>query len=272
MYRAISLAAIVAIGAGIRLNKPRIRLPWLLFAAGQACFFVGDWLFNVYEDASGATLADAFYLAGYPLLFGGLFVIVRVRNRKRNISSLIDATTLAVAAGLPAWLFLMAPYVHDHSGSRFYSMVLAAYPLCDVILLGVAVRLAFAGARTTAAFALLGASIAALLLADVIYDAQSLTPAGYDEGGWPDLIYLASYVAFGAAALTPSMRQLAMPTVDKITTSLSPRRLAVLAAATTTAPIVLFVQYERSGRLEVPMVSLCSIALFGLVVARMAGL
>jgi diguanylate cyclase (GGDEF)-like protein len=271
-YRAIAVAGILAIVVGIRVNKPRMRLPWILFALGQACFVVGDVLFNHYGDVDHATLADAFYLLGYPLLFGGLFVIVRVRNRKRNISSLLDATTLAVAAGLPAWMFLMAPYVHDHSGSRFYSMVLAAYPLCDVILLGVAVRLAFAGARTTAAFALLGGSIAALLLADVIYDAQSLTASGYDEGGWPDLIYLTSYIAFGAAALAPSMRQLAVPTVDKITTSLSPRRLAVLGAATATAPIVLFIQHERGGRLEVPMVSLCSIALFGLVVARMGGL
>ena len=271
-YRAISLAAIVAIVAGVQLNKPRIRLPWLLFAAGQACFFVGDWLFNYYGTVDRATLADAFYLAGYPLLFGGLFAIVRVRNRKRNISSLLDAATIAVAAGLPAWVFLMAPYVHDHSNSRSYSIVLASYPLCDVVLLGIAVRLAFAGTRTTAAFGLLGASIATLLLADLVFDVQSLTAAGYDEGGWPDLIYLTSYVAFGAAALAPSMRQLATPTVDKITTTLSPRRLALLGAATVTAPVLLLVQHERGGRLEIPMVAVCSIALFALVVARMAGL
>ena len=98
-YRGVALAGIVAILAGVALNKPRLRTPWILFAAGQACFFVGDWLFSDgYETPS---IADAFYLAGYPLLFLGLFLIVRARNHARNWSSVIDATTIARRRGAP---------------------------------------------------------------------------------------------------------------------------------------------------------------------------
>ena len=90
--------------------------------------------------------------------------------------------------------------------------MLSAYPLCDVVLLGIALRLAFGGTRATGAYGLLGASIGTLLAADIVFDLQSLTAAGYDNGGPPDMIYLLSYVAFGAAALSPSMRQLSVPT------------------------------------------------------------
>jgi diguanylate cyclase (GGDEF)-like protein len=272
LYRAIAFAGIAAQLAGIGINRPRIRLPWILFAAGCSCFFVGDWLFDHYGTVDHATWADVFYLAAYPLLFGGLLTIVRVRNRKRNLSSLIDATTIAVAAGLAAWVFLMAPYVHDHSTNRTYAFVLAAYPLCDVLLLGVAARLAFGGMRITASYALLGLAMFTLLLADLVYDIQQLNGT-WKNGHTGDLLYLTCYVAFGAAALAPSMRVLALPTIDKITPGLSPQRLGLLAASTVTAPLILFVQHERGvHNLEIPMVALCSVALFALVVGRMAGL
>ncbi|MDX6516017.1 MAG: hypothetical protein QOH73_1683, partial [Gaiellaceae bacterium] len=277
-YRGIALAAVAAIVWGVRANKPRVRLPWLLFAAGQACFFVGDWLFDHYSAPrfngyydSHASLADAFYLSGYPLLFLGLFAVVRARHHARNSSSLIDATTIAVAAGLPSWVFLMAPYVHDHTNSHLYAAVLSGYPLCDVILLGIALRLAFGGTRATSAYGLLGASIGLLLAADIVFDIEQVV-SGYNEGGWPDMLYLLSYIAFGGAALSPSMRQLAVPTIEGLTTVLSTRRLVLLGAATMTAPVILLVQYERGGRLEIPMVAACSMALFVLVVLRMAGL
>jgi len=263
-FRTVALASIAAILAGVVVNAPRLRLPWVLLAAGQTCFFVGDSLF---ESRQTPSIADVFYLAGYPLMFAGLTMVMRARTRSRDLSAVIDSSVVALAAGLPAWIFLMAPYVHDESWQK--AAVLSAYPLCDVVLLGIAVRFAFGGARPTGAYALLGSSIAALLVADVLYDVGQLNDT---YSSWIDLPYLAAYIAIAAAALLPSMRALTTPRLEALSLRTPPWRIGLLGTAAASAPLLLLIQHERGGREEITMVAAASAALLLLVVARMGGL
>src|SRR5690242_14649959 len=89
VYDAIAVSAGMAAVAGARLHRPALRLPWYLFAAGLFAFAVGDVLFNLYafvwhRDPPVPSVADAFYLAGYPFLTAGLVLLVRRLRREER--------------------------------------------------------------------------------------------------------------------------------------------------------------------------------------------
>jgi hypothetical protein len=71
---AVSASAALAIVAGIRCHRPPARAAWWLLAAGQGLFVLGDVLFTVNDlilhIEPFPSLADALYLAGYPVLAG----------------------------------------------------------------------------------------------------------------------------------------------------------------------------------------------------------
>jgi hypothetical protein len=117
LINALGLAGVVAIVVGIRMHRPRARAAWWLFAAGQFLYFSGDLYTYGYRTVFGAEVpfpsaGDALYLAVYPVLFAGLFVLVKRRNPRRDRSALIDALILTVGVGLLSWVFLIAPNIH----------------------------------------------------------------------------------------------------------------------------------------------------------------
>ena len=82
-------------------------------------------------------------------------------------------------------------------------------------------------------------------------------------------MWQASYLAWGAAALHPSMRELSAPAEAEEVT-FTRRRLAALVVAVLIAPGTLAVQYVSGARLSVWAVVIGSVVMFLLVVARMA--
>ncbi|MDP9262136.1 MAG: GGDEF-domain containing protein, partial [Actinomycetota bacterium] len=72
----IGIASALAIVLGVRLNRPSFPLPWLLFAAGNLLFAVGDVVFNKLDNPPTPSAADWFYLAGYPALAAGLVLLL----------------------------------------------------------------------------------------------------------------------------------------------------------------------------------------------------
>ena len=117
---------------------------------------------------------------------------------------MIDALIITVGIALLSWLFLMAPYVHDATLSPLAKAVSIAYPLGDVLLLAAALRLAFDGGRRRGSFALLAASVGALLTTDAAYG-YALLDGTYNHQLIYDAGWLVYYLLWGAAALHPSM-------------------------------------------------------------------
>src|SRR6202030_1518471 len=147
VYNVIGGSAVVAIIVGARKNSKSRRLPWYLFALAQALFVTGDVLAYNYTRFFAAALpfpsiADAFYLAVGPLLVAGLLLLIRERNETRSRAGLIDALIVTVAAAALSWIYLMAPYAHDHTLTLLTKLTSIAYPMMDVLVLGVVLRLA----------------------------------------------------------------------------------------------------------------------------------
>ena len=145
-----------------------------------------------------------------------------------------------------------------------------AYPLGDVLLLAVAIRLIVDAGKRQPAFYLLVSSIVALLITDSIYGLMLLHDT-YTHQLWLDIGWIAFYLLWGAAALHPSMRTLEQSEPDR-QRKLTASRLALLTGASLIAPAVEMIYQVRHGNIDMAVVIGTSVLLFCLVVARMAGL
>jgi signal transduction histidine kinase len=264
LYDVIGGSAAVVIALSIRLHRPRLWLPWALFSAGSAFFVLGDILFT---DATPPTVADGFYLAGYPVIAAGLLLLMLEAGGRNRSAALADTAIFTVAFALFQWVFVMGPAVRG-SGSLAEHVVGGLYPAMDVVLLGGFAGFFVSPAWRTPSFRLLFAAVVALLFADEIY---GLDVGAYSSGSWIDAAWLLSYVLWAAAALHPSMRELSEPR-RKPSLRVGFARVAVLAAALLTVPFVLLVQTLRGKSLEPYVVAGLGSAIGLLVVARLTGI
>ena len=272
-YDLIGLSSAAAIVVAVRHHRPVRPLLWWCFAIGQLLFVIGDVLYAVIDlvlhQSPFPSIADGFYLAGYPVLATGLLILIRGRISGRDRAGLIDAAIIATGLGLLSWTFLMKPIAADPSLSLSERLISLAYPLGDVLLLVMVARLATSPGARTVAYRLLGLALVLLLGGDIGYAVLNLV-SSY-EGGLIDAGWLLSYVIWGTAALHPSMRSLSEVAPDRAR-RFSHRRLALLAATSLMAPAVLAWQGLRHQPIDVAAIVVGSVVLFLLVVLRMAGL
>ena len=161
------------------------------------------------------------------------------------------------------------PYVRLPDLSVLERLVSIAYPLGDVLLLAVAVRLWRTGGNGAIASRLLAFGLLALLAVDTVYGLSVLNGA-WQIGGPIDAVWMLYYVALGLAALHPSMVSLSEPTPPS--TRLTRTRLALLAGASLMAPAMLVIQAVREEPIDVGVIAGGSVVLFLLTLARMGGL
>jgi signal transduction histidine kinase len=272
LYDLIGASSAVAVVAGTRKHRPSLAVAWYLFAAGLMAFALGDVIFNLYasvwhRDPPIPSVADVFYLAGYPFLAAGLVLLVlRIRAVDRRVG-IVDASLFTVAFGICQWVFVMKPLV-DGSTDWVANIVALSYPAMDVLLLASLVFLALTPTWRTVAYRYLAASIVLLLIVDEVY---GISPAIASDASWLDVGWLLSYVLWGVAALTPSMRDLSSPKASR-DPSLSTTRLAVLAAAVATAPFLLLVERVADRPVDAVAIAIGSAMLSALVLVRLSGL
>jgi len=94
----IGLSGVGGIVAGVVINRPTRKLPWLLLAAALASFTAGQVSFLVAQlvgvPLPFPSFADVLYLLTYPLYTAGLLIFIWWRTPDRDRRSLIDALTL----------------------------------------------------------------------------------------------------------------------------------------------------------------------------------
>lgn len=257
LYPAIGAASAIGIAVGTWRNRPSSRLPWLLFAVGNLSFAIADVLFTTVSNTS---VADGFYLAGYPPIAAGLLYLMFASGvEHRRLAALADAAILTAAFVLLQWVFVL-------DGVQGY--VAAAYPMMDVVLLAGFAGFFVTAAWRTPAFFLLVASIVLLLVADEYYALVTR----YQSGDWVDAAWLLSYVLWAGAALHPSMRELSQQTRAATRLRVSAGRIAVMTAALLTPPFVLAIEDVRNQHVDKPAIVAVATAVSVLVVARLVGI
>ena len=271
----LGLSGVVAVLAGIQMNRPSARVPWWCFVLGLFLFWLGDMytysypkLFNV--AVPFPSIGDAIYLAVYPALMLGLLVLVRRRNRGGDGPGLIDSLIMSVGLALISGVTLIAPYAHDPTMSLLPKLVSIGYPMGDIILLAAVIRLAVDAGKRRPSFYLLTASIVTLLSTDFVYGILTLHN-NYNHQLWLDAGWIFFYLLWGAAALHPSMGELDHAAAAR-QPRLTPLRLALLTGACLIAPAVEVIKVLHHPDADMLAIIGVSVALFGLVVWRMAGL
>ena len=276
VFNLIGGSAIVALVIGARRNADSSRVPWYLFAVGVALFVTSGVLSWNYERLFGTaqpfpSVADQFHLAFYPFLVGGMLLLVRERRDQRDRAPLIDSMIVTTALATLLWVYLIAPYAGQTGMSLLRRSASVAYPAMDILLLGVVARVAAGSHRREPAFLFVLAAAIGLLITDVIYGSVMLGGSGYGIGGALDAGWAIFYAFLGAAALHPSMRQLSArgPAPD---TRLTRQRLALLASASLTVPLVIVVRSALHQSVDLYVLIAASGIMFALVLMRLAGI
>lgn len=266
------IAAIGAVGAvaGVIRYRPQARSAWLLLTGSQLLFVAGSIAFVSQKPTPG--LSDVLYLAMYLPLIAAIMIFTRSRTSRPRPAELLDAGIVTTAAALVAWLHLIGPLATAHSVSVPARLVGMAYPVMDLLLLAVALSLALASGRRSAAYYLLAGGLTAYLATDIGYAILRVT-GSYNVSSLIVFGFLIASTLIGTAGLHPSMVQMDQPPPGDDTTATGPR-IAFLAAVSVVGPAELALAALRgsASRSDTLVIAGAGAVLVLLMVTRMAGL
>jgi PAS domain S-box-containing protein len=222
----LGAASAASVVVGVYRNHPARIMPWVLLGASLVSIAVGD----VFYAFGLHTASDLCYTVMFLLVALCLIKLTRGGTVLVDRARLIDVVAFSCSALLVVWVFVVGR-------SAMLREISAANVLGDLLLVGVSARLIIAAWRNWSAI-LLGVGALGVLASDVIYP---LTPGPLGEIG-----YIVLYVAWGAAALHPSMAMLTMP-VQVQPTRWHGSWAALLAVSVAAPPTVLLIEAVTGG-------------------------
>jgi PAS domain S-box-containing protein len=222
----LGTASTAAIIVGVRWHRPVRLAPWLLLAGSVASLAIGD----VFYALDRHIAAELCYLALFVLVTLGLLLLTRGGALFVDRARLVDVLAFICSALLVVWVFIIGSY-----GKM--GQISAADLIGDLLLLVVAVRMAAVAWKNWSAI-LLTTGAVGMLVSDVAYP---LAPGVLTESG-----YILLYLAWGAAALHPSMSRLTVPAPTR-PTPWRGRWAALLGASVATPPLVLLFEAVRGS-------------------------
>lgn len=265
-------ATAAAVGLAARRMPARAAVPWLLIAAWQLLFGLGDLLLPSLQDGGTTVLeiapvADLLYVAGYAAAVAGLGLLVVRRIAGGERGSLIDASVAGAAAGVMVWILVVAP--GHRAGAEMGDQVLATlYPMLDVFLLACCACLALSGGERFGALRLLACGCVLTLAADLVLSYQRIGD-GFAGGTLADLGWLLSYSCIGAAALHPAAARIAERAPRRDATFTARHRL-VLYAGCLVPPATLAVDHDGTHAHDLIAVAVAGGVTAALVVWRLS--
>jgi hypothetical protein len=209
-----SLSA-AAVLVGVRRYRVEGALAWYLIAAGLCLSAWGTLVemiaWRAFAVATNPNAADALWLALYPALLGGLGILTHRRAATEDMGTMMLYTLICVLlnlfVGVLAWELIVWRTQSDPSLTLANRVVVTIYPLADLIVLALMLRLLLAGGFRSATCWLMTAALLAFFAADVGW-------AGFLRGGTlPDGVKqylleatsLSARALVAAAALHPAM-------------------------------------------------------------------
>jgi diguanylate cyclase (GGDEF)-like protein len=273
-YMVISAGVPFVILIGMRWHRPPHRSGWFLLFAAQVLYAVADGM-TVYDSWLGEFLeptpADVTYFLYYLLLCAAVLVFIRRRVPGWDIPSGVDALVVAISAGLLSWIYVLQPLTADSELPLNAKLTQAAYPVLDLMVFILAIRLVMGtGTRGPVLYLLLG-SMSLMFVVDTAYAVEGIADGNADSEAYLDAMWMTALGMLGSAALHPGIRRFDQRS-DTALPDASPARLAMLAVAVLMAPGVQFIEWLRGSPVSVPLISAACAVMFLLVLARMSGL
>src|SRR3989440_1520169 len=238
---AIGWVAAGSVVVAMRRYRPDGALVWYLFAGGVflnasgiLAEAIGE---HVLHQDGYPTLGDPLWLCLYPGLAAGMIILIRRRTSTRNWPAIVDTTTITTGLGLLSWVFVIRPQAADDTLSMLGRAVVVAYPVGDVVIFAMIIRLLLGGQRLPVALRLMSAAVLTFLVGDIGW--AVLYNLGIDPGPLlqrvMEAVFLVAFALVGAAGLHRSVAWAADRTPPR-EASLSPLLLGRPPVASPMAP------------------------------------
>lgn len=265
IYATVELLTGATIVVAVRRHRPEHLAPWRLIAAALLISGLVSAAWSAVAATGGdPTVVSPLYLVAYGCGLAALWQLIRLRSPHAGVPALLDTAIVTTGVTVLMWVFVIHPAWQAAEDAFAPRLIVVIYPLLSLAMLALVARLAFGGGRANGSLRWLGAGVALYLVT------QTAVVVPWIDGPF-ETVRLFATVAFGLAALHPSMRHLSQP-MPSSEHRLEKWRLAALWAASVAAPLTLLIEFrgEHTGPLGV--IAVGSITLFSLVVARMWGL
>ena len=272
-YQVVATSSMLIALLGVAHHRPVRRRGWLLVLGGFGSWVLADLVFAIEQQVWNGEVypapSDALYLAGYCVMAAGAFQMVRTRRAGRDITTLLDALIIATGAAVVASVFVIAPLASDSDLSTFAKVVSSAYPIGDVLLIAVIVRMWAAPGARTGSFRVLVSALGLTTAGDIFWNVYVIA-TGSLVSRWADLLWLGSYLAVAAAACLPSMTTLAELAPERADTVSPRRRVFVLACGIMLPAATLLIDGATGGGVLWPVIGAGALLISALVLLRMA--
>lgn len=275
VFIALGVMQLVAIGVGLLIVRPARPLFWYIVLAGQGVALLGNitwYLIPLIQQTQPGfpSISDGMFLGSYGFSALGLVILIRSRGGGQDRSDFLDAAIITLGLVAISWVYVILPNVEATGLDLFGRVVSLAYPLSDIVLLALAVRLGVSAGAGTPAHWFVILWIASQLAADAVYAVLVLDNhfafGSVNFAGW-----MLQLVFLGSAALHPSMARLASPVTAAPPAAFRPR--LVLLCGASLIPLTLIIVDRLDAQTDdTPVLVGFSVALFILVMFRMAGL
>lgn len=257
IYNGLMLLASVACLARATL-LPEARAAWAVMGVGLLLWTGGEiyWSLELsqLDTPPFPSPADALYLSFYPASYIALLLLVRSRVRGFRRSQWLDGGIAALAVAGLAAAVAFQPIVEGTTGDAATVATNLAYPLGDLLLLGLVVCVfGLSGWRSGRTWMLLGGGLLLMAVADGVFLFQA-AKGSYVEGTLLDALWPAAALLVGLAAWQPAQRREHVEPIG--------RRAAVVPAACGLLALALL---HTGG-----VASVVAQATLGLVTLRMA--
>jgi len=203
----LAAGAALCVWAAVASPSRRERRTWLLIALGLSAWTFGEMYYTAVlwtaEEIPIPSPADAGYLLFPPFMLAGVLALLRSRTRDVPGTLWADGITAALAVSAASAALVFQTVSDSVSGQALEVAVNLAYPLADLVLLGVIVgALAGTGWQLDRTWMLLLAGTATFWLADSLYLVGNASGT-YAPGAWFDAGWWLGMVLIGSAAWQP---------------------------------------------------------------------
>jgi two-component system cell cycle response regulator len=216
----VLVAAAVVCLARVPAVRGAERLAWALIGAGVLAWSLGEIYYTAVlwtdPDPPLPSLADAGFLLFPPLTLAGSLALMRARARGLPRRVWIDGLTAALGVAAVSAAIVFETVLETVEGAPLAIATGLAYPLLDLVLLGLAVgALAGAGWRLDRTWVLLAVGISTFWLADSLYLVRTAQGV-YESGGWFDAGWWAGLALIAAAAWQPPPVRVTGPAEERV--------------------------------------------------------
>lgn len=263
-------AAAILVAATLRM-PPGVRAIWGLTSVFVILTLLADLVYRVQTDLLGVEAfpgpADVLYLSAYAFAAAALVRATRRMSTSTDRDALIDTAIITIALLASATVLLFEPIVEATTEYDLAFYAALAYPVLDIVLVAVLVRLLVGARRLPLPLFLVTLAFVTLLIADLIYQSTVAFGESGTATAVSEALYLATPVLLAAAATAPGSDVIVAPVEQPFLRPTSFRILALTLGVVTTPVLLLIVVWPDDRSIE-RLLAIASVLVILLAVLR----